>query len=142
MPRADPIVLDTHIWLDVAIGRGRFMPRVLRRLNTAAEAGTLYVAAITPWEVAMLTRAGKIRIGEPLVAWLVGALSATRTAIAALEPAIAVDAVDLPAWTHRDPADRLIVATARHRNALLVTRDGAILEYAEESKAVRTFEPT
>jgi PIN domain nuclease of toxin-antitoxin system len=80
MPRADPIVLDTHIWLDGAIGRGRFLPRLLRRLNASAEAGTLYVAAITPWEIAMLARAGKLRIGEPLVAWLVGALSATRTA--------------------------------------------------------------
>jgi len=141
MLRADPIVLDTHIWLDVAIGRGRFLPRVVRRLNAAADAGTLYVAAITPWEIAMLARAGKIRIGEPLAGWLDGALSSTRTGIAALEPAIAVDAVDLP-WTHGDPADRLIVATARHRNALLVTRDGAILEYAEASKAVRTLEPS
>jgi PIN domain nuclease of toxin-antitoxin system len=114
---------------------------VVRRLNAAADAGTLYVAAITPWEIAMLARGGKIRIGEPLAGWLDGALSSTGTGIAALEPAIAVDAVDLP-WTHRDPADRLIVATARHRNALLVTRDGAILEYAEASKAVRTLEPT
>jgi PIN domain nuclease of toxin-antitoxin system len=48
--------------------------------------------------------------------------------------------VDLPAWTHGDPADRLIVATAHHRNALLVTRDSAILEYAEQSKAVRALE--
>ncbi len=48
----------------------------------------------------------------------------------------------LPAWKHADPADRLIVATARHLNALLVTRDGAILDYAEESKAVRTLEPS
>jgi PIN domain nuclease of toxin-antitoxin system len=140
MPRADPVVLDTHIWLDVAIGRGRFLPRVVRRLDAAADAGTLYVAAITVWEVAMLARAGKLRIGEPLIAWLDGALSATRTAIAALDPAIAVDAVELP-WDHGDPADRLIVATARHRNAVLVTRDGSILEYAVESKAVRTLEP-
>jgi PIN domain nuclease of toxin-antitoxin system len=142
MPRADAIVLDTHIWLDVAIGRGRFLPRVLRRLNAAAVAGTLCVAAITPWEVAMLARAGKIRIGEPLAAWLVGALAATRTAVAPLAPEIAVDAVELPAWKHGDPADRLIVATARHLNALLVTRDSAILDYAEESKAVRTLEPS
>jgi PIN domain nuclease of toxin-antitoxin system len=142
MPRADAIVLDTHIWLDVAIGRGRFLPRVLRRLNAAADAGTLHVAAITPWEVAMLARAGKIRIGEPLAAWLVGALNVTRTGVAPLEPEIAVDAVHLPAWKHGDPADRLIVATARHLNALLVTRDVAILDYAEESKAVRTLEPS
>jgi len=141
MPRADPIVLDTHIWLDVAFGRGRFSAHLLRRLSAAAAAGTLYVSAITPWEVAMLARAGKVRIGEPLLGWLVGALSATGTAIAALEPAVAVDAVDL-AWTHGDPADRLIVATARHRNALLVTRDATILQYAEESKVVRALEPS
>lgn len=142
MPSADVILLDTHIWLDLALGRQRsFVPRVLRRLESAAAAGSLYVAAITPWEVAMLARAGKIRLSGPVLDFLKEALRDTRTAVASLPLAIAVDAVELPAWEHRDPADRLIVATARHLSAVLVTRDAAILDYAASTKAVRVLEP-
>ena len=56
----------------------------------------------------MLVRSGKVRVSSPVLDFVVGALRETRTAVAPLEPAIAVDAVDLPAWDHRDPADRLI----------------------------------
>jgi PIN domain nuclease of toxin-antitoxin system len=59
----------------------------------------------------------------------------------AMERVIAVDAVELPPWDHRDPADRMIVATARHIGALFVTRDTAILDYASRTKAVRVLAP-
>lgn len=142
MPAADSaLVLDTHVWLDVAMGRGRMSRRVLRRLTAAAEGGVLYVAAITPWEVAMLVRRGKLRVATPLTEWIPATLLATRTVVAPLEPTMAVDAVELPAWDHGDPADRMIVATARHARGVLVTRDVAILEYAEKTRAVRVLEP-
>jgi PIN domain nuclease of toxin-antitoxin system len=141
MPTAEAIVLDTHVWLDLALGRRRFLPRVRRRIEHAAAEGVLYVAAITPWEVAMLARDGKLRVAGPLHGWLTQALQGTRTAVAPLDPEIAVDAVELPAWDHRDPADRLIVATSRHLGATLVTRDVAIHAYAAASKAVRVVEP-
>jgi PIN domain nuclease of toxin-antitoxin system len=135
-------VLDTHVWLDVALERGRIAPRVLRKLDAAAKANPLYVAAITPWETAMLARAGKVKVAGSTLDWLTRALHITRTAVAALEPAIAVDAVELPAWEHADPADRIIVATARYLGALLMTREGEILDYAAQTKAVRVLEPS
>jgi PIN domain nuclease of toxin-antitoxin system len=141
MPSVEPIVLDTHVWLDVASGRGRVRPKVMRALVRAADQGVLYVAAITAWEVAMLASAGKVRVAGPVLEWLTSALHSTQTAVAPLETAIAVDAVELPAWEHRDPADRLIVATTRHLGATLLTRDAAILDYAAEVKAVRAMEP-
>ncbi len=143
MPSAEVFVLDTHIWLDVASGRStRFAMRVRRRLEAAANGGSLYVAAITPWEVAMLVRQGKVRVSGSVLDFVVGALRETRTAVTSLEPAIAVDAVDLPAWDHRDPADRLIVASARSLDAVLVTRDSAILDYAKAVRAVRVIDPS
>ena len=143
MPSAEVFVLDTHIWLDVAFGRStRFAMRVRRRLEVAANGGSLYVAAITPWKVAMLVRKGKVRVSGSVLDFVVGALRETRTAVISLEPAIAVDAVDLPAWEHRDPADRLIVASARLLDAVLVTRDSAILDYAKAVSAVRVIDPS
>jgi PIN domain nuclease of toxin-antitoxin system len=142
MPSADVLVLDTHIWLDVALGRERALsPRILRKLDRAAIAGSLYVAAITPWEVATLVRVGRIRVNGPVAEFITESLRETRTAVAPLEPSIAVDSVELPAWDHRDPADRMIVATARHLGAVLLTRDAAILDYAATRKAVRALEP-
>jgi PIN domain nuclease of toxin-antitoxin system len=141
MPPARAIVLDTHVWLDIAVGRGRMKPHVKRKLERAATEGALYVAAITPWEVAMLARGGKLRVAGPLLEWLVQTLHATHVAVASMEPPIAVDAVELPAWEHGDPADRLIVATARFLGGTLLTRDAAILEYAAHTNAVRAIEP-
>ena len=96
MPKGEAFVLDTHVWLDVAVGRERsFTARVRRSLERAAVAGALYVAAVTPWEVAMLARAGKVRVAGPLLGFVTESLRETRTAVAPLEPAIAVDAVEL-----------------------------------------------
>ncbi len=142
MSTTDPLVLDTHVWLDVAFGRGRFTPRVKRLVDAAARASALYVAAITPWEVAMLSRSGKVRVAGPTLDWLTNALQLTCTAVAPFEPSVAVDSVELPAWSHGDPADRIIVATARSMNARLVTRDTAILDYGVTTKAVRVLEPS
>jgi PIN domain nuclease of toxin-antitoxin system len=139
MPKAERFVLDTHAWLWAA--DGRVSSKIAKRLDAAGIAGELYVAAITPWEVAMAVRAGRIRIRGNVLHWIEEALQRMRVAVASLDPAIAVDAVDLPAWDHRDPADRLIVATARGLNAVLVTADTTILEYAATAKAVRVLEP-
>ena len=52
--------------------------------------------------------------------------------LAPIEPVIAIDSVRLPGDFHADPADRLVIATARHRRVPLVTADQAILAYAAE----------
>ena len=141
MPSADTIILDTHVWLDIAFGRGRIATRIMRKVDAAATDGALYIAAISCWEVAMLVQGGKVRVNGPVIQWLTRTLHVTRTAVAAFEPAIAVDAVELPAWDHRDPANRIIVATARHLGGLLVTRDSGILAYAGSARAVQAVEP-
>ena len=142
MPSANALLLDTHVWLEVALGREQgFSPRLRRQLEAAAASSRLYVAAITPWEVAALIRKGRVRVSTPVLDFVVGALRETRTAVASLDPEIAVDAVELPAWDHRGPADRMIVASARHSRAILVTRDQVILEYASDVKAVRAVDP-
>ncbi|MCL2449656.1 MAG: type II toxin-antitoxin system VapC family toxin [Polyangiaceae bacterium] len=136
-------MLDTHAWLDLADNRGnRFHPTLRRRVELSASRGHVYIAAITVWEVAMLARRGELRLSLSTFEFVGTALRRTQTAIAPLEPAIAVDSVELPDWDHKDPADRLIVATARYRGAILVTRDGDILDYAADIGAVRAWQPS
>jgi PIN domain nuclease of toxin-antitoxin system len=74
----------------------------------------------------MKQRAGKLRFDRPLAAWVEQALTADpRLTLLPLSPRVAIAAVDLQ-WDHRDPADRLIVATALVYEATLATGDETI----------------
>jgi PIN domain nuclease of toxin-antitoxin system len=141
MPSVDPVVLDTHVFLWFYEGI-RVSKKVVRRIERAAEDNQLFVGAMTPWEIAMGARTGRIRVKGNVLQWVDTALKTIGAGVAAIEPAIAVDAVELPGnWKHADPIDRLIVATTRHLDAKLVTADEEILEYAATVKAVRVLEP-
>lgn len=78
----------------------------------------------------MLVEKGRLSLGDEVGRWLQTALSLPGIEIAALEPAIAVDSARLPGEFHPDPADRIIVATARFHRVPLMTADRAILSYA------------
>jgi PIN domain nuclease of toxin-antitoxin system len=99
-------------------------------INRAAASGQLRIAAISVWEAALLASRGRVILGRPLAQWMIEAVSAPGLSIEPLAPQVAVEASSLPEAFHRDPADRLIVATARVANATLMTRDRRILDYA------------
>jgi PIN domain nuclease of toxin-antitoxin system len=91
--------------------------------------GEVLVSAITPWEIALLDRKGRLPLGKEVGRWIENALAHPRISLVPLEPAIAVESVRLPGDFHNDPADRILVATARHLNVPLLTADGLILSY-------------
>ena len=99
-------------------------------IDEAAAAGTLRIAAISLWEIALLASRGRIVLGKSIGLWLEEALADPGPAIDPLSPQIAIESYALPDVFHRDPADRLIVATARVANAILMTRAQRILDYA------------
>jgi PIN domain nuclease of toxin-antitoxin system len=133
------LVLDTHafIWAHKGIRIGK---KIERQIVTAGRKHELFISAITTWEIALGVRRGRIRVAGDVREWIEAALDTLSCMVASLEPAIAVDAVNLPAWEHADPSDRIIVATARRLSAALLTADGAILDYAAATKAVRVIE--
>lgn len=132
------LVLDTHalIWAHMGV---RIPKKVARRIEAAGQENQLFISAITPWEIALGVRRGRIKISGDVLAWISDALDALSAVVASLEPAIAVDSVDL-AWDHADPSDRIIVATARRLGASLVTADTEILAFASSTRAVRVIE--
>lgn len=133
------LVLDTHvlIWAYKGI---RIPKKVERQIDRAGSKQELFVSAITPWEIALGVKRERIRVAGDVLEWIHGALEALAVAVASLEPSIAVDSVNLPAWDHADPSDCIIVATARKLEAQLVTGDSVIIDYAVETKAVRVVE--
>ena len=119
------ICLDTHalVWWTVAPSQlGGAARRAIDR------ADRLGVSAICFWEVALLVRKRRLELGTPFVEWSAAVLSLPRIDALPLthEIAAAADALAM----HDDPADRFIVATARHHGASLVTKDRLLIASA------------
>ena len=126
----DLLLLDTHVWLWLVAGSPDLATEARHTIDRAAAAGTLRIAAISLWEIALLASRGRIILGKSIGSWLEEALADPGPAIDPLSPQIAIESHALPDSFHRDPADRMIVATARVTSAVLMTRDRLILDYA------------
>jgi len=124
------LLLDTHVWIWFMLANAELAVTGRHVINRAAASGLLRITAISHWEAALLASRGRLALGRPLAQWITEAVSAPGLSIEPLLPQIAVEACSLPEAFHRDPADRLIVATARVANATLMTRDQRILDYA------------
>lgn len=92
----------------------------------------VYVSPITAWERALLSAFGRLRSPVQPLQWFESLVRASRLSIAALTPEIMIDSWFLPPGFHRDPADRILVSTARALDLTLITRDRPILDYAEK----------
>lgn len=129
------MVLDTHTLVWLLAGDRRISPDVVEVVWQAAAMNQVFVSAITPWEIAMLVAKNKLAFVCDVRTWLDEALSQPGITLTPLLPAIAVDSVRLPGAIHGDPADRIIVATARHLRATLVTADAKLLAYGHSGHA-------
>jgi PIN domain nuclease of toxin-antitoxin system len=124
-----PLLLDTHAFVWLLSGNERLGKRSRKAIQTAAEAGMLHLSAISPWEIAVLVSKGRLLLEQDVGEWIQTALALPGIGLAQLSPEIAVASTRLPGEIHADPADRIIVATARHLGATLVTADGLLLAY-------------
>jgi PIN domain nuclease of toxin-antitoxin system len=122
------IVLDTHIWVWWVHGDSRLTTRQARFIQEH-EAQGLGVSAISCWEIAMLVQRKRLDLGRPAREWFDAALAYPGMRLLELSPQVAVESTELPGNFHGDPADRMIVATARVWQAPLVTSDAKILAY-------------
>lgn len=121
-----PLLLDTCAWLDAFAAPELLKPGVAKRIQAEQ---TLFVAAISLLEVARKEARGELIFGMPLAIWFQRALPPGRVNVIELSPEIAVDATRLPDWAHKDPADQIIVATARILQLEILTSDAKILSY-------------
>lgn len=125
-----PLLLDTHIWLWLVLGAGRLSAMARSKIVDAASFGNLRIAAITAWEIALLAARNRVALGKPTLRWIEEAVAGSFVIVEPLSTAVAVESWELPDRFHQDPADRIIVATARVTGAVLMTQDRRILDYA------------
>jgi PIN domain nuclease of toxin-antitoxin system len=124
------IVLDTHIWVWWVHGDDR-LTKAQTDLITANEADIIGVSAISCWEVAKLVEYGRLVLPCGLAEWFDQTLSYPGVQLLELTPEIVIESTQLPGEFHRDPADQIIVATARVNNCPLVTSDSKISKYPQ-----------
>lgn len=126
------LLLDTHVWLWYAEGNTeRLRPASIKKLDDARQRNGLVVSAISVWEVGILSAKGRIQLSVPLRDWVHDALAAPGFRFAPLDESAAAESTLLPGELHGDPADRMLVATARTQNLPIATRDGDILRYGK-----------
>jgi PIN domain nuclease of toxin-antitoxin system len=109
-------------------------PNLIDTIETSRTSGTVFVSVISVWEIAQLVRLKRITLHTSVTRWVEDALMLPGVQLLPFTPQIAIDSVDLPDPMHKDPADRILVATARIERLTLVTRDRDILGFAKATK--------
>ncbi len=126
-----PLLLDTHALVWLMEGSRLLSPAARRRAEEAAQDGLLRVSAISLWEIATLESKGRLSFGRECQAWIDEMLGSPGLQLAPLTAEVAVQSTRLPGEIHGDPADRILVATARSIRAILLTADAKLLAYAK-----------
>ena len=135
MGKHQVIVLDTHalLWW---VSNPEQIPSRARRLleRSITDDAGVSASSITAWEIAMLVERGRLELTMPVEEWIARVESLPWLTFVPVDNRIAMRSVRLENFAHRDPADRIIVATAFVLNAMLVTGDARLRSYT----AVRT----
>jgi PIN domain nuclease of toxin-antitoxin system len=124
-----PIVLDTHTWMWWVTTDRRLSRRAAGAIRRAQTHGDLWLSMFSIWEVAKKIEKGQLALDRPLDVWLDAALDVEGLHLAEVTRPILVDSCRLPPPFHGDPADQILVATARTLGAALVTRDARLRDY-------------
>jgi PIN domain nuclease of toxin-antitoxin system len=128
-----PLLLDTNaaIWLS----RDELKAAASEKLDEAARTGVAtYLSPITAWEVGQLVSRNRLRLGVTPQRWFARILAMPNVHLAELSPEILIASSFLPGEPPRDPADRILLATARDLGATLITRDRWLLKYGEDGQ--------
>ena len=126
------LLLDTHILLWWHGDSDRLTRPHARLLADAEKSGQpLGISAITLWELAKMTQHGRLETKEPLDVWLEELARHASLAVFPITSRIAAESVQLGPDFHKDPADQIIVATARCHGLRLVTADQRIRKWGK-----------
>lgn len=122
-------LLDTHTWIWWHMHPQKLSEKVLSLIGDTTKYSELLLSAISPWEFSKLLEKGRIGISYDPEDWIASALDMPKLRLVPLSPVIAYRSTVLPLPFHNDPADQIIVATAREEDATILSKDERILTY-------------
>ena len=114
------MLIDTHIWVWWVAGDPRLTDKHLAAIAREQSSG-IYVSVISVWEVAKLVEHDRLMLSVPVADWLKAAETYPGVSLLPLTTEILIDSTQLPGEFHKDPADQMIVATARVHGMNLMT---------------------
>ena len=123
------IILDTHALVWWITGSKEISAKALASIKKAKSVNGIYVSSISVWELSMLVRTERIILSIPLQKWIRAVEDLPFVKFVPVDNDIAELSVNLPGKYHKDPADRIIIATAQLLNMPVVTRDGEMRKY-------------
>ena len=122
-------LLDTHVWIWWQVNPKKISKKVMSLLSNPARYEALLLSAISPWEFCKLLEKGRLGINCDPEKWLTAALEMPKLRVVPLTPSIALASTTLPEPFHTDPADQIIVASAREEQATIMTKDERMRSY-------------
>ncbi len=122
-------ILDTHTWIWWNMNPKKLSTKVKSLLSEPDFYEEMLLSVISPWEFSKLLEKGRIGISCNPEEWISKSLDMPKLRLSPLSPAIAYRSTSLPQPFHGDPADQIIVATAREENATILTKDKLIQKY-------------
>ena len=131
------LLLDTHVWVWWLTPASPLSRAERSALDFAAERYPLSLSAISLWEAQVLHAKRRLELPLPFAEWLALATDERMLSVLALDRDVVIALDALPASFHGDPADRLIVATARAHSLPLATHDAAI----RRARLVKLWKP-
>ena len=125
------LLLDTcaALWLVSGAGVSAAAQDALAKAQEEGE--PVHVSPITGWEIGLLALRGRFASPHPPKVWFDRLLGIGGVRLADLAPSTFIDSSFLPGQPPRDPADRIIIATAREQSLTIMTRDRHILDYGK-----------
>lgn len=128
-------LLDTHAWIWWNMHPQQLSRKVMELIMDTRRYEELLLSAISPWEFSKLLEKGRLGISCDPEKWIPEALNMVKLRIIPLTPTIACRSTTLPKPCPSDPADQIIIATAREEKAVIITKDKQIIKYQH----VQTF---
>ena len=133
MERSEVAVLDTHAWVWWVSSPDRLSRNAQRRIDDAAETSAIYISAISVWELSLLVIRKRVHLRIDVADWIARCEALPFLNFVPVDNLVALKANDLPDYVHRDPADRMIIATALLLGGTLITQDRKIRNYPHVS---------
>jgi PIN domain nuclease of toxin-antitoxin system len=130
-----PLLLDTCavIWIATGVEISEAAQSAIR--DAESEGAAIAISPISIWEIGLLVSHGKLALSTSPRAWIATVLSQPEVILAGMLPDVLLDSSFLPGVPPRDPADRIILATARSEGMRIVTRDQQMLSYSRAGHA-------
>jgi PIN domain nuclease of toxin-antitoxin system len=132
-------LLDTHVWMWLVFDeRKRASAKAWEEIDAASLTNSLAVSEISFWEVAVKAASGRLELNKDVVVWLREAATTPGVGVIKVERETLVRSALLE--MNKDPADRILAATAIRYGIRLATADEALLEYAERNKQLHVLD--